>query len=489
MKKSLARIAEIGYRTDGIIICDHSTGLIETDVRRSIRLYSGGKHMSDYIKTLRKSVGHAPILQCGASVIIVNGDGKILLQKRHDNGCWGFHGGAVELGEAVEEAARRELFEETGIVAGSLKLFGVFSGEDTRYVYPNGDEVFNVDIVYICRDFSGELKAEPGEVDELRYFDLDDLPDNITPPQRGAFNEYARREKTAVAKKILTNWSIPQDLPVAHISGNVFGVGSDYILKSGRREWILRNIQLTKALAGQGLSVGEPIMTKFGADYADGDPVWVLYRSVKGEPLSVSDRFGDKCGEFAFGYGAAIAKLHNALAVIDENVNVDDVDLFRHVAEWALPKANADEQFSRDYTAAFRGLCRQLPKQLIHRDTHPENIMWREGEVSGFIDFDIAQRNVRLWDVCYCSTALLSDCPTGEREKWFEVLREVLRGYDSVSPLTDAEKQSVYYVICSVQLVFVAWGDEQAEMTKVNRELLEFVITNKTRIAGIAAQF
>jgi Ser/Thr protein kinase RdoA (MazF antagonist) len=200
----------------------------------------------------------------------------------------------------------------------------------------------------------------------------------------------------------------------------------------------------------------------------------------------MSERFGDRRGEFAIKFGAAIAKLHIALVNIDTDIDVADMNLFQHVTEWAMPKANMSEEFSNDYIKTFSELCLRLPKQLIHRDTHPENIMWRDGEVSGFIDFDIAQRNVRLWDVCYCATALLSDCPANEREKWYEVLRELLRGYDSVTPLTNAEKQSAYYVICSVQLVFIAWGGEEyAEMTKMNREMLAFITQNKERISTI----
>jgi 8-oxo-dGTP pyrophosphatase MutT (NUDIX family) len=161
-------------------------------------------NMTDYIKSLRKSIGHAPILQCGASVILVNERDEILLQKRRDNGYWGFHGGALELDEVAEEAAKRELREETGLTADSLELFGVFSGKDMHYVYPNGDEVSNVDIVYICRDYSGVLKTEPGEVSELRFFPTDNLPDNISPPQRKPLKEYIEREKAVTAKNIFT---------------------------------------------------------------------------------------------------------------------------------------------------------------------------------------------------------------------------------------------------------------------------------------------
>lgn len=73
--------------------------------------------MSNYIMDLRKVVGHAPLLQAGASIIIENENGQVLLGKRTDNHQWGYAGGSIELGETVEEAAKRELFEEMGLVA------------------------------------------------------------------------------------------------------------------------------------------------------------------------------------------------------------------------------------------------------------------------------------------------------------------------------------------------------------------------------------
>lgn len=135
--------------------------------------------MSSYIMDLRKIVGHRPLLQVGASVIVVDAENRVLLQLRSDNHCWGYAGGSVELDEVVEEAAKRELYEETGMIAQRLELFGVFSGPDTHYVYPNGDEVSNVDIVYVCREYTGELHCQPGEVDELRFFRLDEIPENL----------------------------------------------------------------------------------------------------------------------------------------------------------------------------------------------------------------------------------------------------------------------------------------------------------------------
>ena len=146
--------------------------------------------MSSYIMDLRKVVGHRPLLQVGASVIVEDDKGRILLQLRSDNNCWGYAGGSVELDEEVEEAAKRELFEETGLIANKLSLFGVFSGKDTHYIYPNGDEVSNIDIVYICKDYSGELRCQEGEVNDLRFFEKDNIPRNLFKPIEKVLKSY-----------------------------------------------------------------------------------------------------------------------------------------------------------------------------------------------------------------------------------------------------------------------------------------------------------
>ena len=136
--------------------------------------------MSGYIMELRKIVGHRTLLQVGASVIVEDEQGRVLLQKRTDNHCWGYPGGSTELDERVEAAAARELLEETGLVAEKLELFGVFSGKELHYIYPNGDEVSNVDIVFLCRQYSGALRPEEEETEELRFFEAGKLPVSYT---------------------------------------------------------------------------------------------------------------------------------------------------------------------------------------------------------------------------------------------------------------------------------------------------------------------
>ena len=80
----------------------------------------------------------------------------------------------------LEETARRELLEETGLTAGTLERYDVYAGPEEHYFYPNGDEVYNVEFFFSCRDWSGALKRQEEEVEALRFFALDALPDGLS---------------------------------------------------------------------------------------------------------------------------------------------------------------------------------------------------------------------------------------------------------------------------------------------------------------------
>jgi len=149
--------------------------------------------MSGYIMDMRKLVGHRTLIQCAASIIIENEKGQILLGKRSDNHCWGYSGGSIEIDERVEDCARRELLEEMGLTAGELELFMINSGPEVHYIYPNGDEVSNVEIIYICREWEGEPRAADGEMTDLRFFDVRDIPEEISPPIKPVIDEYIRQ--------------------------------------------------------------------------------------------------------------------------------------------------------------------------------------------------------------------------------------------------------------------------------------------------------
>ena len=148
------------------------------------------------------------------------------------------------------------------------------------------------------------------------------------------------------------------------------------------------------------------------------------------------------------------------------------------------------DSFFDEYIGTFGELFEKLSKQLIHRDPNPSNILFDGDRVSGFIDFDLSHRNIRLFDPCYCATGILSEWRGVENiyDKWPEILTGILHGYDSINPLTTEEKQAVFYVICSIQMIFVAYCEPRSEfkaLAKTNRDMLQFFVENKTRIMEI----
>ncbi len=136
----------------------------------------------DYISSLRDKVGHAPVILVGALVLIFNKDKQLLLQLRSDNESWGLPGGTMELGESFEEAATREVYEETNLEIQNFKFITNFSGKDYHMVYPNGDEAYTVTALFESEEYEGELSADIKETQNLKFFDLDKLPQNISPP-------------------------------------------------------------------------------------------------------------------------------------------------------------------------------------------------------------------------------------------------------------------------------------------------------------------
>ncbi|KJB86107.1 ADP-ribose pyrophosphatase [Paenibacillus sp. E194] len=148
-----------------------------------------------YISELRKVVGTKPLLLVGACVLVFNEAGHLLLQKRADTLDWGTIGGAMELGESMEEAAHRELYEETGLRAGGMKFVTLLSGSDMYFQYPHGDEVYNVIAVYEALDVTGTPVVNDLEGLEVKYFALDEPIPELNP-----FNEKYLRKAGYIQK-------------------------------------------------------------------------------------------------------------------------------------------------------------------------------------------------------------------------------------------------------------------------------------------------
>lgn len=147
--------------------------------------------MTGYMKEMRKLVGHRTIIQCAASIICVDEDNNILLGRRSDNHMLGYSGGSVEIDEHVEDCAKRELLEEMAIMARDLDFFCVNSGSEAHYIYPNCDEVSNIEIVYICKEWEGIPNSVDGEMTELKFYSPTEINlDEVSPPIRNVVETF-----------------------------------------------------------------------------------------------------------------------------------------------------------------------------------------------------------------------------------------------------------------------------------------------------------
>ena len=150
----------------------------------------------EYIKKLRKFIGHDPIMMCACGCLIFNDKGQVLLQRRSDDNLWGNPGGSMDLGETIYETIIREVKEETNleIRQEDLEIFNIYSGEEQHHIYPNDDEVYFVNIIFKTNTYYGEIKCD-SESYELKFFDIDELPSNVTKPFESVLRDLKSRTK------------------------------------------------------------------------------------------------------------------------------------------------------------------------------------------------------------------------------------------------------------------------------------------------------
>ncbi|HAZ38910.1 MAG TPA: NTP pyrophosphohydrolase [Exiguobacterium sp.] len=142
----------------------------------------------DYIRFLRSKVGQEKVMLNFAGGIVFDEEGRILLQKRRQQQAWGFPGGALELGESIVEAAKREIFEETGIHVAIERLSGVYSQYEE--IYPNGDVAQPIVHFFVCQVNGGQLTIDSNESLDIAFFERDQMPELYSDLHQVGWNDF-----------------------------------------------------------------------------------------------------------------------------------------------------------------------------------------------------------------------------------------------------------------------------------------------------------
>lgn len=368
-----------------------------------------------------------------------------------------------------------------------------------EYIYiPIRDKLENI----VPTEYEVELQKRDGHiytkylegVSNKRLSDIYSLSESSI--RRIIINQRKKYEemKTAI-KNILDNWNIKnnENLEIKQIYDTAWQIGGEYVLKVYENiELLERNIKISMVLDDMGIPVGKIIFTRDNTAFSNDEKYYyVLSNKLNGRNIVTINDILTIAGEM----GKIIAELHCAFKKCDDLEEFWNNSLLFEINGWIkdiLQNSGwrlIDENKFNMTAEKLEALYDKLPVQLIHRDVHFGNFLFHNGKFSGYIDFDLSQRNVRIFDLCYFMLGLLSEEEKIDltEEEWFKILKDIFNGYESIISLNEAEKEAVPYVMKAIELLFAAWFISQKDMKCAENavKIFEFVDKNSDRISNI----
>jgi len=228
------------------------------------------------------------------------------------------------------------------------------------------------------------------------------------------------------------------------VSTTLNGLQHDYVLTLFERlsfEQLPFYLHLMKHLAQNGIPVPDP-----AAD-ADGR----ILHSLKGKPAAVVDKLLGRselapqpshCEQV----GAMLARMHLAGQSYDRSQpNLRGLPRWNDTVPVVLPHVTADqaallrsELAYQNHVAATTAYA-AIPKGPVHADLFRDNVMFEDGQLTGFFDFYFAGCDAWLFDIAVCLNDWCIDHETGRPNP--ERSRAMREAYESVRPLTAAERE------------------------------------------------
>ncbi|MBP3475029.1 MAG: phosphotransferase [Lachnospiraceae bacterium] len=264
-----------------------------------------------------------------------------------------------------------------------------------------------------------------------------------------------------IIEQILSLWGI-ENKQLLQIYPSAWEINQSYVLKVyDDRKQLERNIKISEILLGCNIPVAKIILTKTEEKYvAYQNNYFLMSKKLRGSNISdIKDK------TIAWKMGCAIAQLHTAFIKCEREVEFWDNSLLKEMKGWIRENlANNEWKIlnEEDYSKTvelLESVYDYLPKQLIHRDVHFGNFLFFEGNLSGYIDFDLSQRNIRIFDICYFLTGLLAEETDNAFTKieWIEYIKSVIAGYESIINLSEKEKNAIPCVMKCIEILCVAY--------------------------------
>lgn len=264
-----------------------------------------------------------------------------------------------------------------------------------------------------------------------------------------------------IIEQILPLWGI-ENRHLLQIYSSVWEINHSYVIKIYDDEKQLeRNIKISEILLDCNVPVAKIVLTKTEEKYVKYKNLYFLM-SEKLRGSNISDR---KDQATAWKMGCAIAQLHRAFTKCEREVEFWDNSLLKEMKGWIREifttngwKILNEEEYSKA-VELLESVYDYLPKQLIHRDVHFGNFLFFEDNLSGYIDFDLSQRNIKIFDICYFLTGLLAEETVDAFTKieWINNIKSVIAGYESIIILSGKEKNAIACVMECIEILFMAY--------------------------------
>lgn len=265
-------------------------------------------------------------------------------------------------------------------------------------------------------------------------------------------------------REVLKHWQL-EDVSYTKLTDTAWRLDDTSVLKRYTNPYHMKtNIEIMKALKESEVPVPAIINTVNGDSFCEYEEIYyVLSERLEGSHLAVADVITDE--QTGKGLGEVVARLHRGLKLTEDDYDFERNDLIQDLKGWIR---NTISTAGKNYYAydiidycidKMARVYPSLPRQPIHRDVHLSNMVFNDGKLIGYIDFDISQINARIFDLAYMAVGSLAEIidEIPLQMKWVDFVTVFMKGYEAVNPLTEIEKESLFLMMACIELLYVAY--------------------------------